>query len=232
MHNLRRILEQRWSFQQATVTCFVHFASAFDSVERDSLWRIMAVDEMPPKLLRLIKAYHVLTKMKVRTSGSDSMPSEIRSRVRQGCALFNYIIEWILGQILRDYTGVQVGGTVHVSDLAHADDILILSSSYSGMQGLLEAVKRHVAAEVMRINASKAKVMPALIPGKQRQAVLLDGEPLEDVDKFKYLGSMLVTNDQGTEEIRSRINLARSPLSRLQSCFWSTKGCWRYMTMT
>ncbi len=31
---------------------------AFDSVDRDSLWRIMAADGMPPKLLRLIKAYY------------------------------------------------------------------------------------------------------------------------------------------------------------------------------
>ncbi len=29
---------------------------------------------MPPKLLRLIKAYYSSTKMKVRASGSDSMP--------------------------------------------------------------------------------------------------------------------------------------------------------------
>ncbi len=49
MHNLGRILEQRRSFQQATVMCFVDFASAFDSVNMDSLWRIMAVDGMPPK---------------------------------------------------------------------------------------------------------------------------------------------------------------------------------------
>ncbi len=71
------------------------------------------------------------------------------------------------------------------------------------------------------INASKTKVMSALIPGEQRQAVLLDREPLEDVDKFKYLGSMFVANGQGTEEIRSRINLARSAFSCLQSCLWS-----------
>ncbi len=44
MHYLRLKLEQRWSFQQATVMCFVDFASAFDSVDRDSLWRIMAAD--------------------------------------------------------------------------------------------------------------------------------------------------------------------------------------------
>ncbi len=40
MHNLRRTLEQRWSF--------VNFAPAFDSVDRDSLQRIMAANEMPP----------------------------------------------------------------------------------------------------------------------------------------------------------------------------------------
>ncbi len=46
---------------------------------------------------------------------------------------------------------------------------------------------------------------------------------MEDVDKFKYLGSMFVANSQGTEEIKSRINLARSAFSRLQSCLWSRR---------
>ncbi len=97
-----------------------------------------------------------------------------------------------------------------MSDLAYADDIVILSSSYSEMQGLLDAVNRLAAAVGMRINASKTKVMSALVPGEQCQAVLLDGEPLEDVDKVKYLGSMFVANGQGNEEIRSRINQLRT----------------------
>ncbi len=50
-----------------------------------------------------------------------------------------YIIDWILRQALEDYPRVQVGTNVYVSDLAYADDIVILSSSYSEMQGLLEA---------------------------------------------------------------------------------------------
>ncbi len=165
--------------------------------------------------------------MKFVACGIDSMLFEMRSGVRQGCALslalFNYIINWILGQALQDYPGVQVGANVHVSALAYTEDIVILSSSYSEMQGLLEAVNRHAAAVGMRIKASKTKVMSALIPGEQRQAVLLDGEPLEDVDKFKYLGSIFVSNGQGTEEIRSRINLARSTFSRLHSCPWSDR---------
>ncbi len=70
--------------------------------------------------------------------------------------------------------GVQVGANVHVSHLAYADDITILSSSYSEMQGLLEAVNHHTVTVGKRINASEIKVMPAVIPGEQRQAILLD----------------------------------------------------------
>ncbi len=39
MHNLRWTLEQRCSFQQATVMCFVDFASAFDSVNNGVKYR-------------------------------------------------------------------------------------------------------------------------------------------------------------------------------------------------
>ncbi len=56
-------------------------------------------------------------------------------------------------------------------------------------KAFFEAVNCHAAANGMRIKASKTKVMSALIPGEQRQAVLLEGEPLEDVNKFKYLCS-------------------------------------------
>ncbi len=74
-----------------------------------------------------------------------------------------FYIDWILRQALQDYPGVQVGANIHVSDLAYAEDIVILSSSYSEMQGLLDAVNRHAAAVGMRINASKTKVMSAPI---------------------------------------------------------------------
>ncbi len=47
---------------------FVGFASALDSMDRGSLWRITATD-----------AYKTSTKMKVRVSGGDSTPFESRS---------------------------------------------------------------------------------------------------------------------------------------------------------
>ncbi len=73
----------------------------------------------------------------------------------------------------------------------------------------------------MRINASKTKELLKRTPGKQRKADLLDGEPLEDVDKFKYLSSMCFANVQGTEKILDRISVACFALPRLQACLWS-----------
>ncbi len=88
---------------------------------------------------------------------------------------------------------------------------------------MLEAANRHATAIGMCINASKSKVVSTLVPGEHGQAVILDGEQLEGVKKFKYLGSIFIANGQGTEEIRSRINLARYALSNLQSCLWSRR---------
>ncbi len=86
------------------------------------------------------------------------------------------------------------------------------------MQGLLESVDHHAIAVGMCINASKTKVLSAFIPSEQRQAVLLHGGPLEEVDKFKGIGSTCIAKGQDTDEVRNRIILARSTFSRLQSC--------------
>ncbi len=43
--------------------------------------------------------------------------------------------------------GVQVCTNIHVSNLAYADNIVLLSNSYREMQGLLEAVNIHAAAK-------------------------------------------------------------------------------------
>ncbi len=99
------------------------------------------------------------------------------------------------------------------TNFAYADDIVLPSNNYRGKQDLPKAVNHHTVAFVMQIDASKTRVISALIPGEQRQAVMLYAEPLEDVDKFKYLGSMFIANGQGAKEI----NLVRNTFSRLQS---------------
>ncbi len=75
------------------------------------------------------------------------------------------------------------------------------------------------------------KGMSALTPGTQRQVGLLDDAPSEGFHKFKYENPMFVVNGQGSEEIRSRINLDRSAFSRQQCCLLPTSPhTWRRRT--
>ncbi len=69
----------------------------------------------------------------------------------------------------------------------------------------------------MRINALKTEVMSAFVTGEQHQAVLLVGEPLEEVNRFKCIDSMFIATGQSTEQIWNSSSLARAVLSRLQS---------------
>ncbi len=59
--------------------------------------------------------------------------------------------------------GVRVGTSVHRSDLAYADDIVLLSSNYREMQDLLEAANNRSEHVYQRIE-------------EQRQVFLLDSK--------------------------------------------------------
>ncbi len=65
--------------------------------------------------------------------------------------------------------------------------------------------------------------MSPLTPDEQRQAILHNGEPLEDDHKFKYSCWRLISNARGTKEVRSRIKLTHIAFSRLHFCFLSRR---------
>ena len=90
-------------------------------------------DGMPEKLIHLIKGYYQSTRAFVRAYGEESETFEVNTGVRHGCALsptlFNHAIDYILKRALRDYAGVEVGRNFRVSELAYADDIVLVRSN-------------------------------------------------------------------------------------------------------
>ncbi|BHF81367.1 hypothetical protein SprV_0702449700 [Sparganum proliferum] len=131
---LRRILEFRHSYQQPTAVCFIDFAATFDSVHRESLWRILALDEIPAKIIAMIKVYYRSTTALIPVHNNLSEPFGIRSGVRQGCILspilFNYAIDWVIGRALHEVDGVEFALIHQLTELDYADDIALLVSSF------------------------------------------------------------------------------------------------------
>ncbi|BHF71520.1 hypothetical protein SprV_0401457800 [Sparganum proliferum] len=224
---LRRILEFRHSYQQPTAVCFVDFAAAFDSVHRESLWRIMALDGVPAKIIAMIKAYYRSTTARVLVCNNLSQPFGIRSGVRQGCILspilFNYAIDRILGRALRDSDGVEIAPGHRLTDLDYADDIALLASSFGDLQSMVSRVNEVAKSVGLSINAGKTKVFSSCIPDQEKAPLGIDGCQLEEVDSFKYLGARLLPNGQSKDDIVSRIDAARWVFSSPRKCLWNRR---------
>nr|VZI39331.1 unnamed protein product [Spirometra erinaceieuropaei] len=206
---LRRVLE----FRQPTAVCFIDLAAAFDSVHRESLWRIMAPDAVPAKVIAMIKAYYRSTTARVLVCNNLSQPFGIRSGVRQGCILspilFNYAIDWILGRALRESGGVEFAPGHRLTDLDYAADIALLASSFGDLQSMMSRVNEVVKSVGLSINAGKTKVFSSCIPGQEKAPLRIDGCQLEEVDSSKYLGARLLPTGQSKDDIVSRIDAAR-----------------------
>ncbi|VDL98051.1 unnamed protein product [Schistocephalus solidus] len=190
----------RARYQQPTAVCFVDFAVTFDSVHRESLWRIMALDGLSSEILSMIKAYYSSTTARVMVHNNLSQAFDIRSGVRQGCILspilFNYAIGWILEKALREEDGVELAPGRRLADLDYADDIALLASNLGDLQSMVS---------------------------REKAPLKVGGCQLEEVDSFKYLGARLLPNGQSKDGIVSRIDTARRVFSSLRKCLWTRR---------
>ena len=63
----------------------------------------------------------------------------------------------------------------------------------------------------MKINVKKTKVMVMNGSGRLKQKVKLNGVPLEQVTRFKYLGSWITDEARSDDDIRARVGWLRRP---------------------
>ncbi|PIK55536.1 hypothetical protein BSL78_07570 [Apostichopus japonicus] len=78
---------------------FVDFEKAFDSIHRDSLWRILRKYGIPEQLVLVIKSFYTNFTCRV---GNSNHKFQVKTGVRQGCVmsalLFNIAIDWVMRQ--------------------------------------------------------------------------------------------------------------------------------------
>ena len=220
---LRRLLEHRYKNQQPTTALFIDFKTAFDSIDRDALWNIMIADGIPPKLVRLIKAYYTATTARVRVLGADSPTFSLTAGVRQICpmspVLFNFAIDWIMNQATEVSDGCWLSPECKMTDLDYADDIVILGDTPSNLQPMLDKISLFSMKVNLKINVSKTKLFTT--HPDPNQLLALNGERIEQVSEFRYLGSTILPNGQAKNEIPQRISNARLAFTQLSKALWS-----------
>ena len=82
------------------------------------------------------------------------------------------------------------GTRFEINKLLFADDTALVADSEDKLCRLVSEFGRVCERRKLRVNVGKSKVMRYSRHGNgDRMHVILNGEPLEEVDCFKYLGS-------------------------------------------
>lgn len=232
---LRQILELRHTYRRPTITVFLDLKAAFDSVDRDVLWRCLSLKGVPQKFITLLQSLYSNSCSRVRAYGELSSEFTTLSGVRQGCPispfLFNFVIDLLMETALSgcENSGIDVLPSRPLSDLEYADDIVLFSEDVTKMQNLLNNLDRCAGMFGLRFAPSKCKCLlqdwETPIP-----SLLIAGCVVECVDNFTYLGSCISSHGDASAEVSERIRKARLAFVNLRH-LWkrrdvrlSTKG--------
>ena len=125
---------------------------------------------------------------------------------------FGFFLERIMTDALEDHEGTVSNRGRTITNLRFADDIDGLAGEEEEVEQLVERLDKASASYGVEISAEKTNLMINNTSGINK-GIKVNGQRLETVTSFKYLGS--VVTDEGSEpEIHSRI--ARAALTRLK----------------
>ena len=108
--------------------------------------------------------------------------------------------------------GIKISGR-NISNLRYADDISLMAESEEELKGLLMNVKEESEKVGLKLNIQKTKIM-ASSPITSWQ---IDGETMETVTKFIFLGSKITADGDCSHEIKRRLLLGRKVMTNLDS---------------
>ena len=136
---LRIIVEQSIEWNSSLYVNFVDYEKAFDSMDRETLWKILRHYGVPMKLVNMIKNSYEGMSCRVIHDGQLTENFEIRTGVRQGCLLSPFLfilaIDWITKTETKGKrNGIQWKILTQLDDLDFADDLALMSHSHRQMQ--------------------------------------------------------------------------------------------------
>ena len=213
---LRLLASVHREFNQPLNVAYVDIKAAFDSVDRSALWKILKIIGVPSQLSSLIIGLHENTMASVRTSSGVSPPFPTTSGVRQGCVLAPSLFCTAIDQIMTSCEG-SYGITVDSNsfgDLDYADDAALMASDPSRWHSILSHFRDAAASVGLCPSWSKTKVQN-LAAGPSPLSVSIDGQSVEAVDSFIYLGSEVNSSGYCLSDVRRRIGIASSVMSQL-----------------
>ena len=211
-------LKKQREFQKNIYFCFINYAKAFDCVDHNKLWKILRETGIPDHLTCLLRNLHAGQEATARTGHGTTDWFQIGKGVLQGCilslCLFNLYAEYIMRKagLEEAQVGIKTAGR-NINNLRYADDTTLIAGSEEELKSLLMKVKEESGNVGLKLHIQKTKIMaPGRITSWQT-----DGETMETVADFIFLGSKITVDGDCSHEIKRRLHLGRKVMTNLDS---------------
>ena len=219
---LRNIIEQCTEWQRQLYINFIDFQKAFDSIHRDSLWKILKSYGIPDPIVQVIKSFYRNFTCSV---GNSDISFEVQTGVRQGCVmsalLFNVAIDFVMRRATEDQPrGIRWTPFYILEDLDFADDLAVLAHTHRHMQDKTSKLDTAAKQIGLTINDKKTEVM--MLNVTTPEAIRLNGKDLPVTDCFTYLGSVVRNDGGAADDIKSRLGKARNAFIMLNKVWRSS----------
>ena len=141
--------------------------------------------------------------VKVRLNRGETIIVKTGRGVRQGCCLspilFNLYSKYLTKEALEGLGDYKIGGQI-IHTVKYADDLLVLAKEEKVLQDMIDKLIETGRCYGMETNVENTKVMRISrqpLPVK----IMIDRKQLENVESFKYLGSILTNDGRCTCEL-------------------------------
>ena len=165
---------------------------------------------IPDHLTCLLRNLYAGQEATVRTGHGTTDWFQIRKGVCQGCilslCLFNLYAEYITRNagLEEAQAGIKIAGR-NTNNLRYADDTILMAENEEELKSLLMKVKEESEKVGLNLNIQKTKIMaPCPITSWE-----IDGETVETVSDFIFLGSKITTDGECSHEIKRRLLLGK-----------------------
>ena len=168
-------------------------------------WKILKEMGTPDHLTCLFKNLYVGQEATVGTRHGTTDWFQIGKGVHQGCILSPCLFNLYAGYIVRNarleeaQAGIKIARR-NIKNLRYADDITLKAKSKEELKSLLMKVKEESEKIGLKLNIQKTKIM-ASGPITSWQ---IDGETVETVADFIFLGSKITADGDCSLEIKRR----------------------------
>ena len=112
--------------------------------------------------------------------------------------------------------GIKWEAERRLTDLDFADDLALIAETRDALQDMSSSLEVNAAKVGLRISSEKTKAMEI---GTQVQLnqIVVNGIPVENVDRFTYLGSKISSDGQVEADINTRMGIASATIMKMNS---------------